>query len=820
MLKFPLGPDDTFLILTPRWADLGPAWQNGLLALLFVLPLALIVWLYRYELRLISLPSACGLLALRLAMLLLIWLAVGLQPHLADFHVEEMPGRVRVAVDLSSSMDVADLQRTPEEWTALAQALKLHSDEQAISRKAIMARILFADGLNLLGRLAERHQVEIVGFHQRALEMAPEQLFKELSAENAGQGIFPTDLLQPLARVSSSRDNPLLGIVLISDGQHNVGAPPFQRADDLGKQGIPIFPVVIGSRQLPRDLMILDVQAPTKAFKNATVPIEIRCKVTNLPPQELTVEMQFDGKPVAPEHRALIAHKGKDEVHTVRFQATLDEAGTHALTIKAASKTGKEITLANNSVTRIIRVADDRAKVLLVDGDARWEYHYLAMALGRDPAIALERVVFSQPRIGMIKDDQRDKAGLPKLKLPEVKAERKEVDPLLEFDCIILGDVAPEDLPGADRKRLERFVSERGGTLILSAGKRYLPLAYSGADDPLVKMLPITQPRELKPEAGFTLRVTGEGKQRPFLNLEPEQPTFAWPELPKHYWGIVGTRKPAASVLLVPVIDETAPAKEDSDTGILVQQNYGFGRVLFVGIDSTWRWRYRVGDTYHHRFWGQLARWSAADKLLPAGNRFIRYGPREPAYSEGQEVELAVRLGENLPRFDGAADARANLYRKKADGTEEKVAVVPLSANSRQPNLLEAKVGDLPAGVYRMELDMPKHRAQLAEPNDDKDAPAKGRDLFRIWPREHGELLDLSTNWSVMQGLAERSGGRLFTAQNVEELLDRLERRVERTESRDESKPWQDEPLVWWMLGVLLGLLTLEWGWRKWLDLP
>ena len=113
-----LGSDDTFLILAPRWGDHGPTWQVGLLALLFLTPLGLIVWLYRYELRLISLAPACGLLVLRLAILLMVWLAIGLQPHLADIHIEETPSRVRIAVDLSSSMDVADLQRTPEEWAA------------------------------------------------------------------------------------------------------------------------------------------------------------------------------------------------------------------------------------------------------------------------------------------------------------------------------------------------------------------------------------------------------------------------------------------------------------------------------------------------------------------------------------------------------------------------------------------------------------------------------------------------------------------------------------------------------------------------------
>ena len=41
------------------------------------------------------------------------------------------------------------------------------------------------------------------------------------------------------------------------------------------------------------------------------------------------------------------------------------------------------------------------------------------------------------------------------------------------------------------------FVSERGGTLLLVAGKRHLPLAYQEADDPLVKMMPadLTPPR-------------------------------------------------------------------------------------------------------------------------------------------------------------------------------------------------------------------------------------------------------------------------------------------------------------------------------------
>src|SRR5207247_110978 len=101
-----------------------------------------------------------------------------------------------------------------------------------------------------------------------------------------------------------------------------------------------------------------------------------------------------------------------------------------------------------------------------------------------------------------------------------------------------------------------------------------------------MKLLPITEPAELKKEAGFTFRVTNEGKLQPFLQLELDQAVFAWPELPNHYWGIVGKRKPAATVLATPVLDNSAPnaltpgpsprGRGEEDSGILVQQNYGF----------------------------------------------------------------------------------------------------------------------------------------------------------------------------------------------------------------------------------------------------
>src|SRR5207245_5472020 len=123
-----------------------------------------------------------------------------------------------------------------------------------------------------------------------------------------------------------------------------------------------------------------------------------------------------------------------------------------------------------------------------------------------------------------------------------------------------------------------------------------------------------------------------------------------------HPWAVVGKAKPVASVLAyyeptpLPAgateAERRAAQERAKEQALIVRHNYGFGRVLFVGLDSTWRWRYRVGDTYHHRFWGQAIRWAASEKPLVTGNEFVRFGTRDAVYRHGQDIDLVVRLAE------------------------------------------------------------------------------------------------------------------------------------------------------------------------------
>src|SRR5262245_46018424 len=296
MFRIPLPESDAALLLTPRWAGLPIPLQTAAV-LLCLLPFVLVGWLYRYELRLVSGWAAVGLLLFRLAALLLALFLIAFQPIVGRTWTEGLPGRVLVAVDRSDSMDVTDPQRPAADKLRLARALKLAGDlcsdveldggirqygerefprwvaddefadeperrrllandrqerhdkvcerVDALTRTAAARRLLAPDGVRLLDAVRAKHLVEVMGFAQDVWDVKPEQLdelFRQLrpakdapKAQASGYTDVRLPLEQALKRTGPDQGR-ILGVVLLTDGQHNWGAPPVKKAVELGEQ--------------------------------------------------------------------------------------------------------------------------------------------------------------------------------------------------------------------------------------------------------------------------------------------------------------------------------------------------------------------------------------------------------------------------------------------------------------------------------------------------------------------------------------------------------------------------------------------------------
>ncbi len=885
MFSIPLPFYHWKLLLTPPWTDLSAAAQVGVF-LLCLAPPALVLWLYRYEMKLIKPGTARVLLTLRLLGLFFI-MALGLtQPVLQRTTIEELPGRVLIAVDRSDSMDVADPHRLAVEKLRLARALQLAPDicpdgqldawiqqyeakgpaaaldfvavaefpDDPAKRRAVAderakvyaqvvqrvdaltrtqtAQKVLLEGIKLLPTVAAKHQVELTGFALEQWDVKPElaeTLFQQRLAPTTG-----TDLCLPLDRAIERPgldEGKLLGIVLVTDGRHNGRESPRERTLALRNQKIPIYPLALGSTQRPAMVAIATLAAPPTSSKDVDASVVAGVRVVGMPAQELTVELQRPNLPPLVER---IKHDGsKERVYSVQFRVRFEQVGAQGITVVAKPDSGVAVGDQKprtdlSSRAAIINIADDKAKVLLIDGEARYEYHYLATALGRDPKMVLSKVVFNQPRVGKLSEEELKKLGNPALTLPT------EPDGLAGFQCIILGDVAPEQLPLAERVRLEKYVADRGGTLVMLAGKRYMPISYAlspdgaaGEADPLWKLLPIVNPRPFASTRGFALQLTDDGERTSYLRMADgtlEDSRKRWNELPQHYWAVIGEAKPGAQVL-ASVADENAAPRDKASSiddparkrALIARQNYGFGRVLYVGLDSTWRWRKHVGDRDHHRFWSQVIHWAASDEMVPTGNDAVRFGTRQPVYRQGDEVEVLVRLADDVPPLTPEARAGARVLRvvEGKDG-EEPAALILLNRKAAQPRLLEGKLRDLPPGKYKVELAIPEIADKLTGSPGPDGQPQRLLAEFSVTPRDSAEMLELSTDMELLRQLAGETEGQTFTPETAGGLAELLKTKVVTREVPSERKLWME----WITLALFLLLLTAEWVGRKMVGLP
>ncbi len=155
--------------------------------------------------------------------------------------------------------------------------------------------------------------------------------------------------------------------------------------------------------------------------------------------------------------------------------------------------------------------------------------------------------------------------------------------------------------------RLESFVARRGGTLILSSGPRAWPGAVLRREA-VRKLLPVLDPTavaidsravdpaypSLAPGAAIMPTATA-AESWPMLQLaassrpEPRCLGGSAPACRGHW--LAGPSR-------VPARWPRSRARDPTPRAVIATQAYGLGKVLWVGTDATWRWRFRKGDTY------------------------------------------------------------------------------------------------------------------------------------------------------------------------------------------------------------------------------
>ena len=570
---------------------------------------------------------------------------------------------------------------------------------------------------------------------------------------------------------------PIAGALVLSDGGSNLGADPISAADGARQARMPVSAMGFGDPTKTKDVALLSVLADDVVRANNTVSVFAALSHRGYKGKAVTVTLSRNGDVIDRQTVKLGADEQKQEI---KFNYVPTRAGRFYYTVAVSGLPG-EVTLANNKRSFPQVVISKKLKVLYVENEPRYEYRYLNKAILRDKSLDFACLLLNaaEPSEGNI-----DIRSFP----PDAKA-------LFDYDILVLGDVPRSAFSNDQLDAIRSFVEDRGGSLLIIAGEEHMPQDYAGT--PLEAVMPVVigpTPDPLRSEDPFQWTRTPEGKRSPIMQLEDNSADndAAWDSLRGMLWAAgVPRAKPGATVLA------THPTRRNADGPypLVAVQPFGAGRCFIELVDSTWLWRWRVGDRYFYRYWGQVFR-ALTPKEIPGNSRYVQLNADRSNYRLGEKVILYARLLDEFYHPLKAEKAGAPVaVISYQNGVKQNVALPPVPG---KPGAFSAEVTPDRVGKYEVSLSSPA--------NQNAKATAAYMVESLALEKQKPELDE-----PTLRKIAGAGGGKYYQPNELAAWMKSLPDNGLKIKSETETEIWDKWPL----LVLFLTPLALEWFLRK-----
>jgi len=765
----------------------------------FVAVVALTVYRYR---RRRGLPTWVRIMLVvsRLVVLCLIIAAV-CEPTAAVRRTRTAKRRLLVLVDASESMSVTDQRIRSEDVVEAAAALdilpvseaddvnrafnaldaKQHRAIAAASRLDLARALVSRSARAMFESIGDDLDVSYYAFGKKLhmLGDGASGATDSLAALKAGEtGTFIAESLEAVA--NADRGAPLAGIVLLSDGLDTSSRGGEAAIHDLGRRGIPVYPVPMGIAD-PDDISIRNIIMQDVAFSGDKVPIRVQIRSKGYEKRTADLTVLLNGRGVA---RRSISFEGGLQFEDIFFNVDVHEKGVAEVEI-AIAPFADEATAENNRVKRSVRVVNEKINVLCMEGSARWEYRYLRAMLKRDPRINATFIA-TRARPEMARNSSEYIAHFPET--------REEA---FKYDLVILGDVDAEFFSAEAFGRLEELVKERGGSLLMLCGSRFAPTSYAGT--PVERMLPVEftsdEPwRDVDDNVYPVLTAEGRSSLVMTLEMDPEKNDRVWSRVaPLDRVPPLGAPKPGATVLA-----ELSDSRSGDRYPLVAWQRYGTGKCMLMGTDRLWLLRFKTGDKYHWRVWSQCIQFLTLSRLMGEHKR-IRLETDRATYPIGEKALLYAHVLDD--GFEPITQSGFGVIVSAMDDSGGGPQRVTLRPDVENPGLYEGYFSPPRPGRYRMEA-------------NSADRSLSNTTEFQVADIKP-EMANTDMQIDRLRRIADLSGGKCLSVLQLQELSSLLNREPHTATVRTELPLW-DNGLVAFLLVVLMGV---EWIVRRRYDL-
>jgi len=701
------------------------------------------------------------LVALRLA-ILAVMVTLLLQPSLVVETAVPQENFVGVVIDDSRSMRITD-----------------YGGEGMAPRSDFIAETFGDSESDLMQALSERFKLRFFRFSDIA-ERTESLDALTYAGEQTRIGPALDFAHQELAAV------PLSGLVLVTDGADNSLEGISASLQSLRANAVPVFPVGIGAERFDRDIEVASVEAPRTVLSGSQIAADVVIEHKGFEGQ--TVLLLVEGpEGVVGTQQIELPRQGDSTVAKAQF--TVKGQGPHLFSFRIAVQDG-EMVRDNNQQDVLIVVQDRKDKILYIEGSPTYRIGKLrSFAIDADPN--LEMGVFLRMaenkfyRVGF--EDPEELAG----GFPTTREE------LFKYKALIVGSWEADFFTPDQQQMMHDFVSQRGGGFLMMGG--YRAFGEGGwADTPVADMLPV----ELSPPfAGeddsayhdLNIRPTLFGRTHPVTQMADtvEMSLRHWETLPPlGVLNIIGPAKPGAVTVL-----EGTPVDGGDPEPVLVYQRFGRGKALAFTPVNPWYWQmaYEIplDDQTHETFWQQMFRWLVNDVPGPvaASTMADRFAPGTPV-----RIDATV-LDDNFIEVNNAA-VSAIITAPSGNSRE-----LPLDWSIDTDGEYSATFIPDEEGFHSIHVTAARAGETLGEDTTYVDVAELSTEAFAAERRT-----------SLLERIAEETGGRWYTPQNLASLPDDLRYSEGGTTVLEVRDLW-DMPIIFLLL---VGLIGTEWGYRKW----
>lgn len=587
-----------------------------------------------------------------------------------------------------------------------------------------------------------------------------------LGADSAGVGSPEVtalgDALDALAAQPDGQD--VNGVVVIGDGVSNSGEDPVTAARRLG---VPVHALWTGSAGT-LDRAVNGFEASSDAQVGRPTPVRVRVSSSESQGTPLPVVLSDGPRELG---RVTVIAPGGGAEAVAEFRPVPLSPGLAVWTARVDSTSG-EATTTNNARQVAIQVAPGRLGVTVVSGGLNWDLTFVRRALLGDSSLKLTTWVRSRDGWRVLE------SGTRLANAPGTEALRGQA-------VVILDAVAPPLVGPAFDRALASFAQSGGGVLVLGGESPGIARLRGGALGDALRLVTAATavPRQVAPIP------SAEARDLLAWDDDPARGDRAW-------------RGAAPMLDATPVepgaADRVLVAGGAGGPPLLFVRRVGRGQVLIVNGSGVWRWSLSGQDEYAadrgRRLWRGFVRWLAE----PVQGEPLRVRPERWLSATGEPVRLFATLQDESFRPVSGALVEGEV--QAATGPAQRITFEPATAGG-----YVATLDRLPPGRYRVTASATRAARVLGRANSE----------FAVdrWSLEQARA---APDTASLAAMSAATGGSVAPASGAARWARSLEMSSLARPRTVSSRLWESP----WMFAVIVGLLSLEWGWRRRRGLP